>query len=54
MHYSQFRALELLGYQAVSVGCFEDDVQVVFTTGLAHSIKPSFVEYVRATMIAGK
>ena len=38
----------------MSVGCFENDVQVVFTTGLAGSIKPSFVEYVCATMISGK
>lgn len=42
-----------MGYQAVAFGFFEDDVQFVHTTGWGN-VKPNFVEYVRAVMIAGK
>ena len=47
------KELQLLGYQALAVGHFEDDLQVAYTTDLAQLMEQAYVESIRAAMING-
>jgi len=47
------KQLESLGYQALAVGHFEDDLQVSYTTDVAQLVDKAFLESIRAAMING-
>ncbi len=47
------KELQSLGYQALAVGHFEDDLQVAYTTDVTQVVDRSFLESIRAAMING-
>ncbi len=49
----QIKQFQLIGYQVLAVGYFEDDVQVAYTTDLEGLMDQSYVESIRAAMING-
>ena len=49
----QLTELGELGYRAIALGFFEDDVQAVYTPDCSSCITAKLVDYIHAVIIAG-